>query len=89
MKSTIFIFLLLVTMSCQNSERKQIEQLVKEWTAREILLPEGPVFTRFATDTNPTCQIQGNRICGFGGLHQLQAPVTQMEGPDQRGGFIE
>lgn len=50
MKSTIFIFLLLVTMSCQ---------------------------------------IQGNRICGFGGLHQLQAPVTQMEGPDQRGGFIE
>ena len=66
MKSTIFIFLLLVTMSCQNSERKQIEQLVKEWTDREILLPEGPVFTRFATDTNPTCQIQGNRICGFG-----------------------
>ena len=62
MKSTIFIFLLLVTMSCQNSERKQIEQLVKEWTDREILLPEGPVFTRFATDTNPTCQIQGNRI---------------------------
>ena len=51
MKSTIFIFLLLVTMSCQNSERKQIEQLVKEWTDREILLPEGPVFTRFATDT--------------------------------------
>lgn len=48
MKSTIFIFLLLVTMSCQNSERKQIEQLVKEWTDREILLPEGPVFTRFA-----------------------------------------
>lgn len=89
MKSTIFIFLLLVTMSCQNSERKQIEQLVKEWTDREILLPEGPVFTRFATDTNPTCQIQGNRICGFGGLRQLQAPVTQMEGPDQRGGFIE
>lgn len=38
-------------MSCQNSERKQIEQLVKEWTDREILLPEGPVFTRFATDT--------------------------------------
>lgn len=51
MKITIFIFFLLVTVSCQNSERKQIEQLVEEWTGREILLPERPVFTRFATDT--------------------------------------
>lgn len=51
MKNTIFIFFLLVTVSCQNSERKQIEQLVEEWTEREILLPERPVFTRFASDT--------------------------------------
>ena len=51
MKIASYIFLLLVTMSCQNNERKQIEQLVKEWTNREILLPEGLVFTRFATDT--------------------------------------
>lgn len=40
MKSTIFIFLLLVTMSCQNSERKQIEQLVKEWTDRKSFCPK-------------------------------------------------
>ena len=51
MKFTTFIFLLLVTTSCQNSGRKQIEQLVEEWTNREILLPEKPVFTRLATDT--------------------------------------
>ena len=51
MKNTIFIFFLLVTVSCQNSERKQIEQLVEEWTEREILLPERPAFTRFASDT--------------------------------------
>ena len=51
MKNIIFIFFLLVTVSCQNSERKQIEQLVEEWTDKEILLPERPVFTSFATDT--------------------------------------
>ena len=51
MKFTTFIFLLLVTTSCQNSGRKQIEQLVEEWTNREILLPEKPVFTRLTTDT--------------------------------------
>ena len=51
MKFTTFIFLLLVTTSCQNSGRKQIEQLVEEWTNREILLPEKPIFTRLTTDT--------------------------------------
>lgn len=52
MKKTItMIFFLFIVTSCQDNEKKQIEQLVKEWTNKEILLPKNPIFTRFATDT--------------------------------------
>lgn len=45
----ICCFLLLI--ACEDSKRKQFSSLVQEWEEKEILFPENPIFTRFATDT--------------------------------------
>jgi hypothetical protein len=39
--------------SCQNKEKKEITQIVKEWQGKEIVFPEKMIFTQFGQDTVP------------------------------------
>ena len=39
--------------SCQNKQKKEITQIVKEWQGKEIVFPEKMIFTQFGQDTVP------------------------------------
>jgi hypothetical protein len=46
------LLFLLVLFSCQGDKKKRsIARLVVEWQGKEIIFPEGMVFTRYLTDT--------------------------------------
>jgi len=48
---TLLILLCLLSFSCQNSKKKEITQLVKNWQGKEIIFPQETIFTRHITDT--------------------------------------
>jgi len=39
--------------SCQDKQKKEIVQVVKEWQGKEIVFPEKMIFTQFGQDTVP------------------------------------
>ena len=73
-------FLSLCT-SCRESDTERVARLVQEWQGKEIIFPEGLVFTRFVKDTvdyrrhgrlpHSGSRIQSSRVRRFDRLHQL------------------
>ena len=47
----ILTTLLSLCTSCRESDQERIARLVQEWQGKEIIFPEGLVFTRFVKDT--------------------------------------
>ena len=47
----LYLEVLLLFSSCQNSPQEHITQLVEEWQGKEVRFPENPVFTRQLSDT--------------------------------------
>ena len=47
----LYLEVLLLFSSCQNSPQEHITQLVEEWQGKEVRFPENPVFTRQLNDT--------------------------------------
>jgi len=47
----LLIILSLLSFSCQNSKKKEITQLVKNWQGKEIIFPKETIFTQHITDT--------------------------------------
>ena len=48
----IFVILLFILPSCQeNNKKKEIEKIVKSWQEKEIIFPEGLIFTKHGKDT--------------------------------------
>ena len=48
----IFSFFILNLPSCQeNNKKKEIEKIVKSWQEKEIIFPEGLIFTKHGKDT--------------------------------------
>ena len=53
------LLVLSVCLSCQDNKKDQAQRMVKEWSNRELLFPEHPVFTRFVRyGTNETGSFQ-------------------------------
>lgn len=51
MKPINWIFLLLIFLSCQNSQKEQVRTILQEWEGRTIQYPEKMVFTIRGNDT--------------------------------------
>ena len=50
--SIFIIMLFLLLFSCQRSnKKKEIEEIVKSWQGKEIIFPEGLIFTKHGKDT--------------------------------------
>ena len=50
--SIFIIMLFLLLFSCQRSnKKKEIEEIVKSWQEKEIIFPEGLIFTKYGKDT--------------------------------------
>ena len=47
----ILTTLLSLCTSCRESDQERVARLVQEWQGKEIIFPEGLVFTRFVKDT--------------------------------------
>lgn len=47
----ILTTLLILCISCRESDQERVARLVQEWQGKEIIFPEGLVFTRFVKDT--------------------------------------
>ena len=47
----ILTTLLILCTSCRESDQERVARLVQEWQGKEIVFPEGLVFTRFVKDT--------------------------------------
>ena len=47
----ILTTLLSLCTSCRESDQERVARLVQEWQGKEIVFPEGLVFTRFVKDT--------------------------------------
>lgn len=48
---SVYMVILILFSSCQNSNKNEIISLVKEWEGKEILFPTGSVFTILERDT--------------------------------------
>ena len=51
--SILIITLLSVLSACQDKNKQEITQIIKEWQGKEIVFPENPIFTQFGNDTIP------------------------------------
>ena len=51
--SILIITLLSVLSACQDRNKQEITQIIKEWQGKEIVFPENPTFTQFGNDTIP------------------------------------
>ncbi len=51
MKKYIFLCLLLVLCACKNKVQNEVEEIVREWSGKEILFPDNLVFTIQGKDT--------------------------------------
>ena len=51
--SFLIITLLFVFSACQDNNKQEITQIIKEWQGKEIVFPENPTFTQFGQDTIP------------------------------------
>src|SRR5690554_324480 len=49
--SILIITLLSVLSACQDKNKQEITQIIKEWQGKEIVFPENPIFTQFGNDT--------------------------------------
>lgn len=47
----ILTTLLTLCTSCRENDTERVARLVQEWQGKEVVFPEGLVFTRFAKDT--------------------------------------
>ena len=51
--SILIISLLSFLSACQDKNKQEITQIIKEWQGKEIVFPENPTFTQFGNDTVP------------------------------------
>lgn len=51
--SILIITFLSVLSACQDKNKQEITQIIKEWQGKEIVFPENPTFTQFGNDTVP------------------------------------
>lgn len=51
--SILIITFLSVLSACQDKNKQEITQIIKEWQGKEIVFPENPTFTQFGQDTVP------------------------------------
>ena len=51
--SILIISLLSFLSACQDKNKQEITQIIKEWQGKEIVFPEKPTFTQFGNDTVP------------------------------------
>ena len=51
MKWALMFALTVCIVSCKDKRHDAAQRMVKEWSNRELLFPEHPVFTRFVRDT--------------------------------------
>ena len=47
----ILTILLSLCTSCREGDQERVARLVQEWQGKEVVFPEGLVFTRFVKDT--------------------------------------
>lgn len=53
LKWALMFALTVCIVSCKDKRHDAAQRMVKEWSNRELLFPEHPVFTRFVKDTVP------------------------------------
>lgn len=51
--SILIITFLSVLSACQDKNKQEITQIIKEWQGKEVVFPENPTFTQFGNDTIP------------------------------------
>ena len=51
-KLFIFLLFILILSSCrENNQKKEITEIIKSWQGKEIIFPEGLIFTKYGKDT--------------------------------------
>ncbi|WP_449188455.1 DUF1573 domain-containing protein [Tannerella forsythia] len=51
-KHFIFLLFILILSSCrENNQKKEITEIIKSWQGKEIIFPEGLIFTKYGKDT--------------------------------------